>query len=287
MLGVAITSNSFFMTNGYYGQGTGDVLAKDLTCQGGEVDIGLCGGNWWPRTVPGDHSQDVGVNCDGVIPMRINGDSNSTGLVEVLHNGDYGTVCSTNFDRLDLIVVCRMLGFDNIPKSAYWYVTPGIGLGEIVVSGLACNGIESGIGHCGGTWPAVTSCTHDNDVYVNCAGVPETVRLVDGKTNYSGRVEFYHVGEWGTICDSSFDRPDAVVICRILGFPHPERAVAHRSAHFGAAQSHVPIVMTELHCNGLEKTLGQCNPTWTSSSCSHTQDIGVDCCPNCQAAIIG
>ncbi|WAQ96954.1 DMBT1-like protein [Mya arenaria] len=249
-----------------------------LQCNGGEADIGLCAATWWPKTKPGDHKQDVGINCDGVVPIRLanigSSSTNGSGRVEVLHNGLYGTVCNNNFDRLDLIVVCRMLGFDNIPRSAYWHPAGtdpvAQGLGEIVVSDLTCNGIEYSIGQCGGRWPAYSSCDHSKDVFVNCNGASEALRLVGGTNKYNGRVEIQHAGNWGTICDSSFDRADAV------------QAVAYHSAHFGAANDTVPLTLTDLHCNGLETNLGQCNPTWAPQYCYHRNDVGVDCCPHCQ-----
>ena len=49
----------------------------------------------------------------------------------------------------------------------------------------------------------------------------EAVRIVGGPNNYTGRVEVLHNGEWGRICGEDFGRPDAVVICRILGFKNP------------------------------------------------------------------
>lgn len=290
MMGYEYSSKSFFMKGGHYGNGIGEIVATRLQCNGAENDIGQCSATWWPQTKTESHTNDVGVNCDGVIPIKLlEGDNKTTGRVEILHNGKYGTICSRSFNRLDLTVVCRMMGIENIPQDAYWYpaATYAQGLGEIVVSDLNCNGIEHSVGQCRGTWPAYSSCDHSMDVFVSCNGAPEKLRLVNGKNSYTGRVEIFHAGQWGTICDDSFDRADAVVICRILKFKNPERAVAYSQAHFGQGNQTTHIVASHLHCNGLETNLGQCTPSWNPTGCGHNEDIGVDCCPGCQDIIIG
>ena len=50
-----------------------------------------------------------------------------------------------------------------------------------------------------------------------CLYVPVQYRLVDGPGPYSGRVEVYYGGEWGTVCDDLFDRADAIVLCTSMG----------------------------------------------------------------------
>ena len=55
----------------------------------------------------------------------------------------------------------------------------------------------------------VTLCTHG------------AVRLMNGSTSDEGRVEMCVNGEWGSVCDSSWDRRAAQVVCRQLGYNPP------------------------------------------------------------------
>lgn len=47
----------------------------------------------------------------------------------------------------------------------------------------------------------------------------DIIRLVNGVDSSSGFVEIFHDGEWGRVCQDSFDRNDAEVVCRMLGYP--------------------------------------------------------------------
>jgi len=60
------------------------------------------------------------------------------------------------------------------------------------------------------------NCEHSNDVSVSCI---KEVRLV-GAAGSKGRLEVYHDGIWGNVCDNGFTDREARVICYILGYGH-------------------------------------------------------------------
>ena len=72
------------------------------------------------------------------------------------------------------------------------------------------------------------------------------VRLVGGGSEREGRVEILHDGQWGTVCDDSWDLDDANVVCQqIFGVGALE---AKGEAFFGEGSD--PIWMDEVHCSG-------------------------------------
>ena len=101
-----------------------------------------------------------------------------------------------------------------------------------------------------------------------------TVRLVDGSTQYEGRVEIYHNGEWGTVCDDGWDFNDAQVVCKQLGYG--PAVVARRNAYYG--QGSGQIWLDNLNCVGIEMTIEIClHHGWGNHNCFHGEDAGVKC----------
>nr|XP_034376205.1 macrophage scavenger receptor types I and II isoform X2 [Arvicanthis niloticus] len=102
----------------------------------------------------------------------------------------------------------------------------------------------------------------------------KTVRLVDGSGPHEGRVEIFHQGQWGTICDDRWDIRAGQVVCRSLGYQ--DVLAVHKRAHFG--QGTGPIWLNEVMCFGRESSIENCKiRQWGVLVCSHEEDAGVTC----------
>ena len=100
------------------------------------------------------------------------------------------------------------------------------------------------------------------------------VHLVAGPNNYEGRVEVYHNGVWGTVCDDGWDWNNAQVVCTELDLGYAVAAIPGAFYGQGSGQ----IWLDNVDCISTESSIVHCSHNgWGSHNCNHGKDAGVQC----------
>uniref|UniRef100_A0A673I563 SRCR domain-containing protein n=1 Tax=Sinocyclocheilus rhinocerous TaxID=307959 RepID=A0A673I563_9TELE len=98
----------------------------------------------------------------------VGGHSRCAGRVEVLHRGQWGTVCEHFWDMADAAVVCRELDCGE-PVDVLGDAHFGSGSGPIWLSTVMCTGSEFTLKNCGSAGWGKPVCDHRQDVGVICS----------------------------------------------------------------------------------------------------------------------
>jgi len=116
------------------------------------------------------------------------------------------------------------------------------------------------------------------------SGPKSCLRLVggSGKLSYDGRpldgrLEVFHAGEWGTVCNDDWDdnSNNAKAACQQLGF--------WNGVYFNMYDSDVEegtgrIWLDEVNCNPASAGLADCaHNDWGDHDCQHFEDVGLTC----------
>ncbi|PKK16933.1 antigen WC1.1-like, partial [Columba livia] len=200
----------------------------------------------------------------------VDGKSRCSGRVEIRDGDQWKTVCDSGFGPKAAEVVCRELRCGvALPVSGGGHF--GEGAGPMWDGELQCVGNESLLSSCPTGSSRDQACTQMNSAAVSCTGF---VRLVDGKSRCSGRVEIRDGDQWKTVCGSRFGPKAAEVVCRELrcGVALPVSG----GGHFGEGAG--PMWDGELQCVGNESLLSSC-PTGSSrdQACTQMNSAAVSC----------
>uniref|UniRef100_A0A8C9VZ46 SRCR domain-containing protein n=1 Tax=Scleropages formosus TaxID=113540 RepID=A0A8C9VZ46_SCLFO len=196
----------------------------------------------------------------GQFPLRLQGGNRTcSGRVELWYMGSWGTICDDLWDMSDAEVVCRQLGCGS--RVGYlatdWRPVLGVSPPPPALRPELPGRLR---------FPVTPYGTSGSE------GVCVDVRLVNGNSPCEGRVEVFHQGQWGTVCDDYWDMKDAAVVCRQMFCGDAVAALGN--GHFGEGEGQI---WGDLGCSGSESTLKECGQPRVTSGCKHYEDAGVIC----------
>jgi len=211
------------------------------------------------------------------LPVRlVVGPSPREGRLEIHHSGRWGTVCNDGFRNTEARVVCYMLGYGYVGHYISNYRLPSGG--PIWLDNIRCRGTETSLENCRHNGWGVHDCGHNDVVSIACSN--EVVRLV-GDSGSRGRLEVYHNGTWGTVCDNGFTDAAAKVVCYFLGYGHTGRFIGNQYGGGGGR-----IWLDNVRCRRRETSITGCQHNgWGSHNCSHSDDVSVSCIADSAEAV--
>uniref|UniRef100_A0A8C5ARL0 Soluble scavenger receptor cysteine-rich domain-containing protein SSC5D n=1 Tax=Gadus morhua TaxID=8049 RepID=A0A8C5ARL0_GADMO len=219
----------------------------------------------------------------------VNGMTRCSGRVEVLHEGQWGSVCDDAWGLQEAEVVCRQMKCGTALGVKY-QAHFGPGAGPILLDDLGCNGQERTLGECKHAGFGVNNCGHSEDAGVECSGIHFYSQFISKSIliwevsrpaasalrppSCSGRVEVFHRDTWGTVCDDGWTLRNTEVVCNSLDCG--TALEINPSAFYGQGKG--MIWLDDVQCTGQETSLLKCKQSGLSfNNCGHGEDVGVVC----------
>ncbi|XP_049909709.1 antigen WC1.1-like [Epinephelus moara] len=227
-----------------YGEVEVPMWTKEFQCGGHESALLDCRSSGSDRNTcsPG---KAVGLTCSEPVRL-VGGDSHCAGTLEV-KRGEWRPVNGyySDWTLKTAGVVCRDLACGS-----------AVSVGERKESSRRP------------VWRINSDCVHS---------VPAlreySVRLVDGTSLCSGRLEVKSNQRWSSVCEADFDQQDAEVVCRELGCGAPS---VLQGALYGEAEA--PMWTKEFQCGGHESALLDCRSSGSDrNTCSPGKAVGLTC----------
>lgn len=163
----------------YFGEGSGPVLLDEVRCTGNELSIEQCPKSSWREHNCG-HKEDAGVSCT---PLT------GTSVLNY-HTGKKGT-------------------------KAEFTESSGRRILQRHKSRTGCS--KGNVSDC--ALEQQWALRNTDAVFVSLVTCTDgALRLSGGRGSHEGRLEVYHTGQWGTVCDDGWTELNTQVVCWQLGF---------------------------------------------------------------------
>uniref|UniRef100_A0AAX7VFW6 SRCR domain-containing protein n=1 Tax=Astatotilapia calliptera TaxID=8154 RepID=A0AAX7VFW6_ASTCA len=201
----------------------------------------------------------------------VGGASHCAGTLELKHLGEWRIVDGYAWTLKHADVVCQLLDCGSAVSVEWRFETTNTPVWEMKTE---C--IQSG--------SAVRDCvTSDSSSFIANVTCADSVRLLNGSSLCSGRLEVKSDQSWSSVCEADFDQQDAEVVCRELGCGPPSvlQGVLYEEVE-------APVWSKEFQCGGHESALLYCRSSGSArNSCSPGKAVGLTCSEPDDVRLVG
>ncbi|CAK6979429.1 scavenger receptor cysteine-rich type 1 protein M130-like isoform X2 [Scomber scombrus] len=241
-----------------YGEVEAPMWTKQFQCGGHESALLDCRRSDSARRTcsPG---KAVGLTCSEPVRL-VGGASRCAGRLEMKQTA-WRPVSYSDWTLKEAAVACSDLdcgsavstrSINNSLDRSVWWISS-----ECVQSGYALRDCAS-------------SDSSSSIVELICS---DSVRLVNGTSLCSGRLEVKSEQSWSSVCEADFDQQDAEVVCRELDCGTP---LVLQGALYGEVEA--PMWTKEFQCGGNESALLDCRRSDSARrTCSPGKAVGLTC----------
>ena len=224
---------------------------------------------WQPPTVSFGAATYTATEGGGAVTVTVEVDRAEVPFTLRLTTDGQGGATSSDYSGVPTSVVFR--GSDTAKSFTVTAVDDEVNDdGESVVIGIGAP-LPEGLSLRIGSPSEATVRLVDNDV----PSASGALRLAQGGGVYGGsygRLQVYHDGQWGLVCEGNFGREEAQVACRQLGFADGEEGFG------GAGSGGLPFWLKGVQCQGTESRLVNCSHrVLQEHSCGSFDIAGVAC----------
>uniref|UniRef100_A0A1X7VFB3 SRCR domain-containing protein n=1 Tax=Amphimedon queenslandica TaxID=400682 RepID=A0A1X7VFB3_AMPQE len=223
-----------------------------------------------------------GVSCtSGRIRLTGGRSGVAEGNIEYCYHGSWSLFCSLG--PQEAVVACRQLGYEQYDITAV-FNDGRFGLSSVnsLFQNVSCIDAPTAtsLSECDLVDKCQSKCQYPIGLccYESTGGCEEgSVRLVNGSTGESGRLEVCTNNIWGSVCGRGFSVTDAHVVCRQMGLELGEsEPIVYTDSYFGDGNK--AIIYSDFNCGGSEETVTECHKKeYGSFICSHSNTVGIIC----------
>ncbi|XP_019849144.1 PREDICTED: deleted in malignant brain tumors 1 protein-like [Amphimedon queenslandica] len=199
-----------------------------------------------------------GVSCtSGRIRLTGGRSGVAEGNIEYCYHGSWSLFCSLG--PQEAVVACRQLGYEQYDITAV-FNDGRFGLSSVnsLFQNVSCIDAPTAtsLSECDLVDKCQSKCQYPIGLccYESTGGCEEgSVRLVNGSTGESGRLEVCTNNIWGSVCGRGFSVTDAHVVCRQMGLELGEsEPIVYTDSYFGDGNK--AIIYSDFNCGGSEET---------------------------------